>query len=62
VRLDAVEQPVEPGDYVLSHAGFAIRLVPQRDVAELLALYEMLLHYGGLDERSRLTFNKPRGC
>ena len=62
VRLETVDQPVEPGDYVLSHAGFAIRLVPKQDVPELLALYEMLLHYGGVDERSRLTFNKPRGC
>ena len=62
VRLETVDQPVEPGDYVLTHAGFAMRRVPARDVPELLALYEMLLHYGGLDEHARLTQDKPRGC
>ena len=61
VRLETVTEPVEPGDYVLSHAGFAIRLVPKKDVPEMLALYEMLLHYGALDEHTRMTA-KPRGC
>ena len=62
VRLETMAEPVEPGDYVLSHAGFAIRLVPRQDVPELLALYEMLLHYGGVDEHARLTVSQPRGC
>ena len=62
VRLEAVDEPVEPGDYVLSHAGFAIRRVPTKDVQEMLALYEMLLHYGALDDQARMTPDKQRGC
>jgi hydrogenase expression/formation protein HypC len=62
VRLETVDEPVEPGDYVLSHAGFAIRRVPSRDVAEILSLYEMLLNYGALDEHARVTSDRPRGC
>ena len=29
VRLDVVDQPVAPGDYILNHVGFAIRRIPQ---------------------------------
>lgn len=43
VRLDIVDQPVEPGDYVLNHVGFAIRKIPAEDIQETLALYEELL-------------------
>lgn len=43
VRLDIVDQPVEPGDYVLNHVGFAIRKIPAEDIEETLALYEELL-------------------
>jgi hydrogenase expression/formation protein HypC len=43
VRLDVVDEPVEPGDYVLNHVGFAIRRIPQEEVGATLALYEMLL-------------------
>jgi hydrogenase expression/formation protein HypC len=43
VRLDVVDQPVEPGDYILNHVGFAIRRIPQEDIGETLALYETLL-------------------
>ncbi|MGZ6132867.1 MAG: HypC/HybG/HupF family hydrogenase formation chaperone [Myxococcaceae bacterium] len=28
VRLDVVDAPVAPGDYVLNHVGFAIRRIP----------------------------------
>jgi hydrogenase expression/formation protein HypC len=62
VRLELVDAPVEPGDYVLSHAGFAIRRVPTRDVPQLLALYEMLLHFGALDEHAQGTRERPLGC
>lgn len=43
VRLDIVDQPVQPGDYVLNHVGFAIRKIPAEDIQETLALYEELL-------------------
>ena len=39
VRLDVVDQPVGPGDYILNHVGFAIRRIPQEDIGETLALY-----------------------
>jgi hydrogenase expression/formation protein HypC len=43
VRLDLVDEPVQPGDYVLNHVGFAIRRIPAEDVRTTLALYEQLL-------------------
>jgi hydrogenase expression/formation protein HypC len=43
VRLDIVDEPVRPGDYVLNHVGFAIRRIPSEDVQGTLALYEELL-------------------
>lgn len=43
VRLDIVDQPVAPGDYVLNHVGFAIRRIPPEDIATTLDLYEQLL-------------------
>jgi hydrogenase expression/formation protein HypC len=43
VRLDIVDQPVAIGDYILNHVGFAIRRIPESEVAETLALYEELL-------------------
>lgn len=42
-RLDVVDQPVAPGDYILNHVGFAIRKIPEAEVGETLALYELLL-------------------
>jgi hydrogenase expression/formation protein HypC len=43
VRLDIVDEPVEVGDYILNHVGFAIRRIAPESVAETLALYETLL-------------------
>ena len=43
VRLDIVDEPVAPGDYILNHVGFAIRRIPPEAVQETLALYELLL-------------------
>jgi hydrogenase expression/formation protein HypC len=43
VRLDICDEPVQPGDYVLNHVGFAIRRIPPEDVKATLALYEQLL-------------------
>lgn len=43
VRLDIVDEPIQPGDYVMNHVGFAIRRIPPTEVEETLALYEQLL-------------------
>lgn len=42
-RLDIIDEPVKPGDYILNHVGFAIRRIADEDIGETLALYEMLL-------------------
>ncbi len=49
VRLDIVDEPVQPGDYILNHVGFAIRRIPPDAVAETLAMYETLLRDDGDD-------------
>jgi hydrogenase expression/formation protein HypC len=47
VRLEIVDEPVAPGDYVLNHVGFAIRRIPPQDVGETLAYYDELLREVG---------------
>lgn len=42
-RLDVIDEPVQPGDYILNHVGFAIRKIPAAEIQETLALYEMLM-------------------
>jgi hydrogenase expression/formation protein HypC len=42
-RLDVVDEPVAPDDYILNHVGFAIRKIPAHEIQETLALYELLL-------------------
>jgi hydrogenase expression/formation protein HypC len=42
-RLDVVDEPVGPGDYILNHVGFAIRKIPASEIGETLALYDLLL-------------------
>ncbi len=42
-RLDLVDEPVSPGDYILNHVGFAIRRIPPAEIQETLSLYERLL-------------------
>jgi hydrogenase expression/formation protein HypC len=49
IRLDIVDQPVSPGDYILNHVGFAIRRIPESEIGETLALYEQLLREAGDD-------------
>jgi hydrogenase expression/formation protein HypC len=49
VRLDVVDEPVAPGDYVLNHVGFAIRRIPEEEIAATLELYETLLRERGDD-------------
>jgi len=43
VRLDVVDTPVAPGDYVLNHVGFAIRRIPEAEIEDTLALYDQIL-------------------
>jgi hydrogenase expression/formation protein HypC len=43
VRLELVDQPVQPGDYILNHVGYAIRRIPEDDIEGTLELYEQLL-------------------
>ncbi len=43
VRLEVVDEPVQPGDYILNHVGYAIRRIPTQEIAATLALYEELL-------------------
>ena len=41
-RLDTLSEPVEPGDYVLIHTGFAIRRLSPEDGLETLKLFDEL--------------------
>jgi len=50
VRLEVVDEPVTPGDYILNHVGFAIRRIPAEEIAETLALYESLLQSAAADD------------
>ncbi|MFT4890085.1 MAG: hydrogenase expression/formation protein HypC [Halobacteriales archaeon] len=43
IRIDIVGDEVEEGDYVLNHAGFAIRKIPDDEVEETIQLYEAML-------------------
>jgi hydrogenase expression/formation protein HypC len=43
VRLDIVDEPVNPGDYVLNHVGFAIHRIPEDEIGETLALFDEIL-------------------
>lgn len=43
VRLEVIDEPVTPGDYVLNHVGYAIRRIPPEDIGETLAMYDELL-------------------
>jgi hydrogenase expression/formation protein HypC len=43
VRLELVDQPVGPGDYILNHVGYAIRRIPEEDIEGTLAMYEQLM-------------------
>lgn len=43
VRLDTVDAPVESGDYILNHVGFAIRRIPKDDIDETMSLYESFI-------------------
>jgi hydrogenase expression/formation protein HypC len=61
VRLELVDQPVAPGDYVLNHVGYAIRRIPEDDIAGTLALYEQLLREACDDDDGDLMAADVRG-
>lgn len=50
VRLDVVDEPVNTGDYILNHVGFAIRRIPAEQAEATLALYEELLREGDTED------------
>lgn len=50
VRLDVVDAPVAPGDYVLNHVGYAIRRIPAEEAVATLALYEEILRAAPPDD------------
>ncbi|HTL04170.1 MAG TPA: HypC/HybG/HupF family hydrogenase formation chaperone [Gemmatimonadales bacterium] len=63
-RLDVVDEPVQPGDYILNHVGFAIRKIPAAEIAETLALYDLLLQEAdhdmmAADVRSEIAAARP---
>jgi hydrogenase expression/formation protein HypC len=43
IRLEVVDEAVQPGDYILNHVGYAIRRIPSGEIDATLALYEELL-------------------
>lgn len=53
VRLDNLTEIVVAGDYVIDHAGFAVRRIPTADVFDTLGLYEVLLTEAGEDPIAR---------
>jgi hydrogenase expression/formation protein HypC len=50
IRIDIVDEPVVVGDFVLNHAGFAIRRIPPEMIEETLALYEELMEHAAEDD------------
>ena len=66
LRLDIVDVPVQVGDYVLNHVGFAIRRIPPDEVQETLALFDQILSVTGAkddlmaaDVRNEIAAAKP---
>jgi hydrogenase expression/formation protein HypC len=43
IRLDIVDVPVAPGDYILNHVGFAIHRIPAEEIGETLLLFDEIL-------------------
>jgi hydrogenase expression/formation protein HypC len=63
-RLDVIDEPVAPGDYILNHVGFAIRKIPAGEIQETLALYDMLMKEASqdmmaADVRSEIEASSP---
>ena len=67
LRLDIVDEPVQVGDYVLNHVGFAIRRIPPEEVQETLSLFDQVLEASGaredlmaMDVRGEIAAGKDR--
>lgn len=43
VNLHIVDEPVQVGDYVLNHVGYAIRKIPAEEIEATVAMYTELL-------------------
>ncbi len=41
--LDLIDQPVEIGDYVLIHIGFAMNKIDEKDALESLSIYREII-------------------
>ena len=54
-RLDVIDEPVQPGDYILNHVGFAIRRIPSHEIEGTLALYELLITEARKDEHDLMA-------
>jgi hydrogenase expression/formation protein HypC len=50
IHLEVVDEPVQPGDYILNHVGYAIRRIPATEIDATLALYEELLAHARNDD------------
>jgi hydrogenase expression/formation protein HypC len=68
LRLDIVDEPVQVGDYVLNHVGFAIRRIPPEEVQETLALFDQILEATGapddlmaLDVKGEIASARSKG-
>ena len=59
VRLDALGEEVRIGDYLLVHAGFAIRRLDPEDAAETLALFDELFALAAADGPSPSSGTHP---
>ena len=42
VSLEILTEKVTAGDYIIDHEGYAIRLIPVEQVADTVAMYEMV--------------------
>ena len=43
IDLDELTEPVEPGDYIVTHCGVAVRKIAVEDVADTMLMYESVL-------------------
>jgi len=62
VRLDVIDEPVGPGDYILNHVGFAIRRIPADEIDETLAFYDELLKSAETDLMSADVRGEIKGA
>ena len=51
--LDLIDQPVEVGDYVLLHIGFAMNKIDEEDALESLKVYQEIIDK--MEEEDRLA-------